>query len=144
MITVEIFHNISAVAFFGLNMILEAGGKREAAGAEEQHPLVLVFRYELPGDQDDKEVLSRGFETFNIGEDELAQRYRARKLRSLSKGDVVVVHGQAYSCESVGWRARSQDELRMLAADEAETLIRERYNFRPAEELAVTVPLRED
>lgn len=142
MIKVEIFHNLSSDASFGVNTVFDKSGKREAVLEEERHALVLVFRYELPDDSgDDIEILNQAFETFNVGEDELAGQCRARKLRSLSKGDVVFVHSQAYSCESVGWRARSQDELRIITAAEAEPLIRERFSFRPAEALTITVPL---
>ena len=44
----------------------------------------------------------------------LAVSYRQRQLRSLSVGDVVTIDQDAFSCESVGWEQRKQDELRFL------------------------------
>jgi hypothetical protein len=36
-------------------------------------------------------------------ERELIRRYRAQRVRSVSKGDVVAVGNRIYSCDSVGW-----------------------------------------
>jgi hypothetical protein len=64
----------------------------------------------------------------------------------LSKGDVVVFHTDAgpvlpFACESAGWKQVPESDLRVLAAEEAEPVIRDRFDFRPHEPLAVTVPL---
>jgi hypothetical protein len=56
-------------------------------------------------------VAEHAWETFNIGTGELAQAYRARKLRSLNKGDVLAIDGTFYSCESTSWHERSCGEL---------------------------------
>lgn len=52
------------------------------------------------------DILGDAFERFNVGEDEIAQRYRAEGHRSMSIGDIVVVNvdGEiAFACKSVGW-----------------------------------------
>lgn len=160
MAKVQIFHNISRDASFGLNTVFETGTeapegvtatklpdgrvmwKRQGQG-DERHGLVWVFQYEVERTESmtDWVILGEAFETFNIGEGGLARDYRARKLRSLSVGDVVVIDNQAWSCESAGWAARGGRELRTLASDQAEKVIRERFQFRPFEELSITVPL---
>lgn len=61
----------------------------------------LAITYEAEGD--DHEILNRAYETFNIGQNDLAQEYRAKGNRSLSVSDVVVIDGKAYLCASAGW-----------------------------------------
>jgi len=141
---IEIFHNIARDASFGLNTGFTGEGKRCAAAPEEMHELVLVFTYEADWTDDRASVgplLDQAFMSFNVGSDELAALYRARRLRSLSVGDVVRIDGDAYACESVGWEPASKDDVRILSAAEADKVIRERYEFEPGEPLAVTVPL---
>jgi hypothetical protein len=149
---VEIYHNISKNAFFGLNSVFEKDdsaphghAKRQARNVAEQHELVKVFEYDA--EELDGMVLEGAFHRFNVGEDDFAQAYRARQLRSLSVGDVVVLHysepdiSEAWSVESVGFKPRQSHELRIVTDPaEAEKLIRERYEFRSSEPLNVTVP----
>jgi hypothetical protein len=61
----------------------------------------------------DEDACEEAFALFNIGDDPgftpggpdpRAVAYRAARYRSLAVGDVVVVNGRAYLCESVGWR----------------------------------------
>lgn len=141
---VEIFHNVSGDAGFGLNTVFDTTpgrpAKRLAETPGERHMLVKVFEYDVPA-EDAWVVLQWAFDTFNIGSGELAARYRARRLRSLSVGDVVRIDGNPYSCESVGWDVVSHDDLRIVDGAEAEKIIRDRFGFRPTEPLAVTVPL---
>lgn len=160
---IEIFHNVSRDAGFGLNTVFRTSETRPegvrnviqlsdgrftwkdcAATPDERHELVKVFAYETEWTDERASVmplLNAAFETFNVGSDELAAQYRARNLRSLSVGDVVMVDGDAYACESVGWAPASKDDLRTLTAAQAEPVIRERYELEPHEALAVTVPL---
>lgn len=145
---VEVFHNISRDASFGLNTVFNFDlgvtrpkmAKRQAATTDEQHQLVKVFEYET--DRDADFTLEDAFETFNVGTDELAQQYRARKLRSLSVGDVVTLDALAYSVEpGFQFQRRFDTELRIVTDPaEAERLIRERYHLGWHEELTVTVP----
>jgi hypothetical protein len=65
--------------------------------------MVRVFETEVPDGQHPHQVAERMFEAFNIGEDELAQAYRARGLRSMSVGDVARVGEVPLACASVGW-----------------------------------------
>jgi hypothetical protein len=143
MARVRIFHNVSRDASFGLNMVFTREGKRFAEGPEERHPLVPVFEYTVDtgATYNVNVLLEQAFERFNIGSDELAAQYRARRLRSLSVGDVVEVDGSAYSCESAGWDPCHPDDMRVVDVEEAERLIRLRYDFGPLEDLAITVPL---
>jgi hypothetical protein len=101
-----------------------------------------VFRYDTDVDEVDLEGI---FAAFNAGSGLEDSAYFARRLRSLSVGDVVMVRRQSstaiWSCESAGWQQRDLGELRMLTAAQAVPAIRARYQFRPGEELAVTVPL---
>jgi hypothetical protein len=130
MTKVHVFHNTSDYASFGLN-----------EGPNPHHGLVWVFEYDTP-EAGDPAVLNSAFEVFNIGEDELAASYRARRLRSLSVGDVLVIDAaRAYSCEKVGWEPRKMTELFVLPADAAEDVIRSRYGIPPKEALSITVPL---
>lgn len=73
----------------------------------------------LPVRGDDSAVLEYVFEQLNIGGDlvpaaPFTERYRDAGNRSLSVGDVVVVAGQAYSCERSGWA--EVDEATFAAA----------------------------
>jgi hypothetical protein len=148
MVHVRVYHNINRDAGFGLNAVFTKQGKTFAQTPEERHELVLVFEYDAGPASDrvsysHQRLLVDAFDTFNVGSDELAAQYRARKLRSLSVGDVVEINDSAYACESVGWELCSSDDLRIIPADEAERLVRERFDFGPHEALAITVPLRE-
>jgi hypothetical protein len=154
-----IFHNVNEDASFGFNTVFRTTAEapegvraielsdgrftwKDAAHRGEEHELVFVFAYdvELAG-IDPERYLEVAWQTFNIGDDQLAAQYRSRKLRSLSKGDVVMIDRQPYSCESVGWQKRSMNELRILPARQAERAIRSRFQMKPDEELTVTVPL---
>lgn len=119
---IEILHNTSWDAFFGLNVMLKADptaehgyAKREASG-QARHQLVKVFEYTLEpmGSLTDRAICEEAFEMFNVGTGGLAQDYRGRKLRSLSVGDVVLIDGRAYSCESLGFRPRTEAELNVI------------------------------
>jgi len=119
---VEIFHNIApnGAGFFGFNSVLiEGGGKRDAATDDERHPLVKVYEYQTEGPErpsyaDDLRICEGAFAMFNNGSGQEDGRYFGRRLRSLSTGDVVVVDGQAYSCESAGWKERDRAELAIV------------------------------
>lgn len=157
---ITILHNISRDAGFGLNAVFDeqAGGKRQARTAE-RHPLTAVFAYSmeletmdearawLAGEHvmSDEELRQRllniAWQQFNVGDSELARAYRARQLRSLSAGDVILLDHRAYACDHVGWRRVPLGELRILRGDEAEQQIREQYGFDDDEALSVTVPL---
>jgi hypothetical protein len=69
----------------------------------------------------DDAILNLAFEAFNIGETGVAADYRARRLRSLSVGDVVEIDGRQYRCASLGW-TRVPNEVRANRA--ARTVIR--------------------
>lgn len=166
---IRIYHNISRDASFGLNTVIGPTGERGAGERhplvwvfEYEITAIDTSRIEepidlgqLPGDvlwydgtdpqsaliDADQVALNHAFEEFNIGEGHLAQAYRARRLRSLSVGDVVMIDGRIYSCESAGWSSRAATELRVLPAAEADAAIRAAYGFGPDEELSVTVPL---
>lgn len=57
-------------------------------------------------------ILDWIFQELNIGEEsELATQYRAKRLRSLSVGDVVVLGELAFSCDSAGWGKVTTEEL---------------------------------
>lgn len=85
-------------------------------GYKPEHPMVLVFAYVIP-ELDPGLAIEEAFHTFNVGEDDLAQAYRARRLRSLSVGDIVAVDGKFYSCENAGWI--THDTQPVLAAAES-------------------------
>lgn len=78
-------------------------------GYKPGHPLVRVFELDHP-DADPEWIAGRMFEAFNAPEEMLkgvqlnrASQYRARRLRSLSVGDVVQVGDVMLACASVGW-----------------------------------------
>jgi hypothetical protein len=144
--TVEILHNTSSNASFGLNSTFGPDPrnehewvKGEASSDAERHQLVKVFEYE---DEDGLTVLETVYDRFNNDpEDDVARAYRARRLRSLEVGDVVVIDGHPWSVERAGFKGRQPGELRVVADPaQAETLVRDRYGFRPAEQLAITIP----
>ncbi|UOW93377.1 hypothetical protein SEA_LABELLE_51 [Mycobacterium phage Labelle] len=70
------------------------------------------------------EILAWVFYEFNIGESQHAKAYRAKLLRSLSVGDVVVVGETAWACESIGWKRLTTDELQaaIIWDDETESV----------------------
>jgi hypothetical protein len=142
-VKVTIYHNLSRDASFGLNAVFAVGGKRQAIDAEEQHPLVKVFEYDEPEPAGD--VLNDAYDWFNENGkgDAVGRAYRARRLRSLSIGDVIAIDGgDTFSVESMGFQVRKPEELRIetdLAV--AEALIRNRYGFEDGEQITHTVPL---
>lgn len=163
---VTVYHNLSWDASSGLNTVCEVwpgaqpgspAQKRQGTGAE-RHGLVKVFEFGYglsdPG-KDDFTVCEDLFWEFNVADDPLftdgvshpvAQAYRARKLRSLSTGDVIRIGNRQgdrfYSVGSAGFTSRQPGELRIVDdLAEAEKLIRERYGFAPGEPLSITVPL---
>jgi hypothetical protein len=160
---ISIFHNVSKDANFGLNTVLRTSETRPenvdhvlelsdgryawrdlATARSERHELVWVFLYdaEWTGDHTDPcPLLAQAFERFNNGSGHEDPSYFARKLRSLSVGDVVMVNGDAYSCDPAGWSPVSKNDLRILPASEAEWVIRQRYELGPREQLSLTVPL---
>ena len=147
-VKITIYHNVHEDAFFGLNAVRLPGGGTRQATAAERHPLVKVFTYDWDGldrfghpAEDAHIPLEMAFEEFNVGTGDLAQRYRDRRLRSLSVGDVVVVGETAWACASAGWTPVTGDALRILEGAEAEMAIRARFRFRPTEPLTITVPL---
>lgn len=148
---VTIYHNVSRDSSLGLNQALvktarSPGFRKEATS--QSHALVRVFEYlrdDYTRPEDENEV---AFHRFNVGTDELSQAYRARRLRSLSVGDVIGYgpdNGEPeafFACASFGWDPVRASDLRVVQGDEAVALIRERFEFRPSEtELSVTVPL---
>jgi hypothetical protein len=149
MTRITVLHNISRDAGFGLNNMFDRQGKFYEP---RSHELVRVFEFDADEDYPDPDSL---FHTFNVGEDaamahseaelELAREYRARNLRSLSVGDVLVFETNGIvtytACKSCGWEDIPKDQLRVLSSRAAEVVIRERYSFKPGELLTVTVPL---
>lgn len=157
---VTIYHNIDPDASMGLNQVLDANAERyrRDANEHERHALVKVFEYDVTAyDTGDtghtRALLNQAFETFNVGDDpefngrmtpeqrELARAYRARRLRSLSVGDVVQIGAMGYAVASLGWEPFDLTELNVIDGPEAEATIRRRYQFKPGEMLTVTVPL---
>jgi hypothetical protein len=84
-------------------------------GYQPGQPLVPVFAYDvelLDGGMPELLLIAeRAFEAFNADPDllpartrDLATRYRARSLRSLSVGDVLRLGDTALACDPVGFR----------------------------------------
>lgn len=74
--------------------------------------LTLVHKFELEVPAPDvHQVLDWCFAEFNVGNGEYAKAYRAKRLRSLSVGDVVTVGEGAWACESVSWVPITTEEL---------------------------------
>lgn len=150
---ITVYHNLSRDNWFGLNRTI-VENKAISKGFDYQyipasHPLVKVFEYDQPDvELDPAKLLADIYRLFNVGDDphfgtpsDLAKRYRSRRLRSLSVGDVVRIGDQAYSCESVGWQERAQDQLDIVAGiDAQESVVRERYEIGPREQLVCSLP----
>lgn len=82
-------------------------------GYQPGHAMVLVFQTEVPDGQDSYAIAEQMFEAFNIGDGEMARAYRARELRSLSVGDVVVAGETPLHCASVGFEI-AEGEFRQV------------------------------
>lgn len=160
--TVTVLHNVHADNWFGVNTLLGDGSARPLPRRSRSHPLVRVFEAEL--DEQRIALIARHgavaaaehlFMTFNVGDEpgraddeytsQLAHAYRARRLRSLSVGDVLLF-GDAFavSCERVGWQIIDSADLLVLNAEDGERAVRTRYQFRPGEQLTLSVPLADD
>ena len=79
-------------------------------GYEPGQPLVPVYKtvYETPMEAHPLNVADGLFAAFNADSapgdlGRMRAEYRARKLRSLSVGDVVTMNGASWQCSSVGW-----------------------------------------
>ena len=102
-ITVTVWHNVAT----------DAQGRHTGMldGYQPGNPMVCVFAYQAdPAGRSPEAIAEEAFDTFNDhprnpGGEELArQYYRHRLLRSLSKGDVVVVVGEVpLAVASAGW-----------------------------------------
>lgn len=154
MTRVGIYHNVSPDAGFGLNRVFDNELTGETVMGRvrhtpRSHELVKVFEY----DQADVELETQAllndiYRLFNIGHEphfgtpsELAVAYRARRLRSLRKGDVVQLGDDLWSCESAGWSKVPTSDLSIVGDPaDAERLVRQRFDFGPVEELSITVP----
>jgi hypothetical protein len=73
-----------------------------SSGYDEVFQCFAEFDYHT--EDSDKELLEQLFEEFNVGTSEVARAYRAKRLRSLSVGDVIVLDQEvAWLCGKVGW-----------------------------------------
>jgi hypothetical protein len=73
-----------------------------SSGYDEVFQCFAEFDYH--SDDSDKELLEQLFEEFNVGTSEVAQAYRAKRLRSLSVGDVIVLDQEvAWLCDKYRW-----------------------------------------
>jgi hypothetical protein len=120
---IVVFHNIGRGLFHG---------------HKPDDNMVPVFMYLAVGG-DDSQVFNDAWYMFNEATDGLGDEYRARRLRSLSVGDVVSVDGRNYAVESVG--TRRIDCMNVLLGDSADAAIRKRYRLPAGEPLSITVPL---
>ena len=100
MITVTVYHNTGPDHFFGFN---------ELSPAE----LVAVHGFNLPGADDPMTDLNYIWEQLNIDQptEAWAKRYRLKRLRSLSVGDVVTIGEVAWAVGSYGWDRITTHEL---------------------------------
>lgn len=62
----------------------------------------LAITYRAEGT--DMEICDRAFETFNVGDDDLARTYRRLGHRSLSVGDVIAIDDRTYTVASLGFK----------------------------------------
>lgn len=141
---ISVLHNLSRDAGSGLNVVLDDNGEVTEA---RSHPLVKVFEFEA-GEWHVPEAVYRAL---NVGhkpgygqpgspERTLAMSYRARRLRSLSIGDVLVIGGQYLAVERMGFAEVQERDLRIVDATAAEVIVRKKFRLRPGEQLTVSVP----
>jgi len=114
MITVTIWHNIAR----------DADGTSTAMlnGHQPGDPMVRVFTYQADPAGGPEAVAEDAFGIFNghprcASDGDLARAYYERELRSLSKGDVVVIGEVALAVASAGWTPVS-GSLNEARADE--------------------------
>jgi len=102
MITVSVWHNVAT----------DAQGRHTGMldGYQPGNPMVCVFACQAdPAGRSPEAIAEEAFDTFNDhprnpeGEELARQYYRHRLLRSLSKGDVVVVGEVPLAVASAGW-----------------------------------------
>jgi hypothetical protein len=156
---ITVYHDLHSDAGFGLNQVFTREGKQYQP---RSHPLVAVFRFddsELPDPDETRPTVIADmiYRCFNVGNDPafagsgvmaeremaLAWRYRARRLRSLSKGDVLRFGDRTWLACGSYWDAVEEPELNIVDGAAAEQAVRDRYQFKPGEELAISVPLIE-
>jgi len=100
-ITVTIWHNVA----------VDDQGRHTAVldGYQPGDPMVRVFTYQAgPAGRDPEQIAEEAFAICNghpadTAGEELSRRYYGRELRSLSKGDVVVIGEVALAVASAGW-----------------------------------------
>lgn len=165
---VTVYHNLSPDAFFGLNTVFRSGdhapeGVRatpledgrfawtaEAEHHRERHLLLAVYATDMPA----ADVTNTAWDAFNnVGEWHAPMEdpaYFARRLRSLSKGDVLRLDfggergSEFWSVESGGFRMRDPEQVRTMdhwARADQERAVRDRYQLTATEPLALSVPL---
>ena len=102
MTRVTIFHNVARD---------EAGHPANFDGYTAGAPLVRVFEYDHPRAEPVEQIAEHAFYLFNVDpchmqpdDYEIALRYRARQLRSLSAGDVILADDAALAIDPIGFR----------------------------------------
>lgn len=87
-------------------------------GYQDQHPMAVVFRADLPSGLPTAKALEVLFEEFNIGAtSQAAVAYRqVHGLRSLSVGDVVGIADTWWACANNGWERLGKAPLIALHA----------------------------
>lgn len=116
--TIRVYHHVPPMSVDVLNDAInnEAHPDHAAAKAFFMHAFndsydptqtyELVYSYDTTRYDDDADMalLNVAWEEFNVDDPgSLGQAYRARRLRSLSVGDIVEVNGRAWMCDRFGW-----------------------------------------
>jgi hypothetical protein len=102
-VQVRVFHNVA----------LEIGTGRHLGfgGCQRAHPVVEVFRGQVPAEVPDVEICEEIFDLLNVGHgptwhnppDPRAVAYRAQGNRSLSVGDLIAIRTCFYAVNSAGF-----------------------------------------
>jgi hypothetical protein len=149
MTMITVWHNLDRDASLGVNRTLRADADSiQREYVKHSHALVAVASWE--DTRDSHPDFDTYFRLFNVGADEtdaaalklLVSDYRDRRNRSLSVGDVIQWGQEFWACDTDGWTQVPSSDLHLVASTiQARRLVRERYEFRPDEELALSVPL---
>lgn len=108
---IKIYLNDGEDHFFGFENKFANSPELTMVHSFELSETEHAFVNGLPGEKGMLRILEWVFEEFNVGEGPQAKEYRAKMLRSVSVGDVVVIGEMAWACGSYGWDRITTEQL---------------------------------
>jgi hypothetical protein len=73
------------------------------------YPADKLFTIQLPDEDSHAQILENVFASCNYGSGQECEEFKNGRMRSLSVNDFVKIDNQWYQCESIGWKAVTEE-----------------------------------